>query len=305
MRVASSQYQTLINVSVQQNQERINYLTQQMSSGLRIQLPSDDPIGNVRISRLTREQAMVTQYKDNISSVQTRLLKNENYLSSMVTDMGQARDLLVWAADGSNAPSDLKAMTESLRAMRDSVVFTANLKDQEGRYMFSGTATDEAPIAVSTDPAVPVGSRYSYAGNTETQTVVVGNGITQAANVDVKQLEEWLNKIDVLIDKLGAPGLNPSDPAVRAVVTDALDGTDAGMELLSGKIAIFGGAQNILSTLDTNLDNVALSNNTALLALKSTDMGAAAIELTGYQTALEATYKAYGKVATMSLFDIL
>ena len=103
MRVASNQYQTMINVSIQQNQERINYLTQQMSSGLRIQLPSDDPIGNVRISRLTREQAMITQYKDNISSVQTRLLKNENYLSSMVTDMGQARDLLVWAADGSVA----------------------------------------------------------------------------------------------------------------------------------------------------------------------------------------------------------
>ena len=114
MRVASSQYQSLINISLQQNQERINYLTQQMASGLRIQLPSDDPIGNVRISRLTREQAMVTQYQDNIATVKVRLLKNENYLSSMVTDMGQARDLLVWAADGSNAPDDLNAMTQSL-----------------------------------------------------------------------------------------------------------------------------------------------------------------------------------------------
>ena len=303
MRVASSQYQTMINVSIQQNQERINYLTQQMSSGLRIQVPSDDPIGNVRISRLTREQAMVTQYKDNISAVQTRLLKNENYLSSMVTDMGQARDLLVWAADGSNAPSDLKAMTESLRAMRDSVMYTSNLKDQEGRYMFSGTATDKP--AISYDASAPVGSRYSYAGNTETQTVVVGNGITQAANVDVKNLESWLNKIDQTIETLSAPGLNPADPAVRASVTGALDGTDEGMELLSGKIAIFGGAQNILSTLDNNLDNVSLSNNNALLELKKADIGAAAIDLTGYQTALEATYKAYGKVGSLSLFDIL
>ena len=303
MRVASSQYQTLINVSIQQNQERINYLTQQMSSGLRIQLPSDDPIGNVRISRLTREQAMITQYKDNISSVQTRLLKNENYLSSMVTDMGQARDLLVWAADGSKAPSDLKAMTESLRARRDSVVYTSNLKDQEGRYMFSGTATD-AP-AITYDASAPAGSRYSYTGNTETQTVVVGNGITQAANVDVSKLESWLNKIDQTIETLSAPGLNPADPAVRAVVTTALDGTDEGMELLSGKIAIFGGAQNILSTLDNNLDNVSLSNNTALLDLKKADIGAAAIDLTGYQTALEATYKAYSKVGSLSLFDLL
>ncbi|MCL6483980.1 MAG: flagellar hook-associated protein FlgL [Janthinobacterium lividum] len=303
MRVASSQYQSLINISLQQNQERINYLTQQMSSGLRIQLPSDDPIGNVRVSRLTREQAMVTQYQDNIATVKVRLLKNENYLSSMVTDMGQARDLLVSAADGSNTPADLNAMTQSLAAMRDSVLYTANLKDQEGRYMFSGTATDQSPITY--DPAAAVGARYSYVGNTDTQNVVVGNGVTQAANVDVKNLEVWLNKIDQVAAKLSTSGVNPNDPAVRTLVSDALDGTDDGMDLLSGKIAIFGGAQNILTTLSGNLANVSLSNDMALSDLKKTDMGAAAIDLNGYQTALQATYKAYAKVGTISLFDLL
>lgn len=163
----------------------------------------------------------------------------------------------------------------------------------------------EAQPAITYDATAPAGSRYTYAGNTETQTVVVGNGITQAANVDVKNLETWLNKIDQTIETLSAPGLNPADPAVRASVTGALDGTDEGMELLSGKIAIFGGAQNILSTLDNNLDNVSLSNNTALLDLKKADIGAAAIDLTGYQTALEATYKAYSKVGSLSLFDLL
>lgn len=303
MRVASSQYQSLINISLQQNQERINYVTQQMSSGLRIQLPSDDPIGNVRISRLTREQAMVEQYQDNIATVKVRLLKNENYLSSMVADMGQARDLLVWAADGSNTPDDLNAMTQSLAAMRDSVLYTANLQDQEGRYMFSGTATDQPPIKY--DAAAAPGSRYSYVGNTDSQTVVVGNGVTQAANVDVKQLEVWLNKIDLVVATFGTKGVNPNDPAVRAIANDGLGGTDVGMDLLSGKIAIFGGAQNILTTLSGNLANVSLSNDSALLDLKKTDMGAAAIDLTGYQVALQATYKAYAKVGTISLFDLL
>lgn len=303
MRVASSQYQSQINIALQQNQERINYLTQQMSSGLRIQLPSDDPVGNVRISRLTREEAMITQYKDNIATVKVRLLKNENYLDSMVTDMGQARDLLVWAADASNAPDDLNAMTQSLVAMRDSVMYTANLKDQEGRYMFSGTLTDQD--AITYDASAAVGSRYSYTGNTESQVVVVGNGVTQAANVNLKDLETWLNKIDQVITTLSAPGVRTSDPAVRTVVSAALDGTDQGMELLTGKIAMLGGAQNILTTLDSNLSNVSLSNNMAMLDLKKTDMGAAAIDLTGYQTALEATYKAYAKVGTISLFDLL
>lgn len=303
MRVASNQYQALISASIASSQDRITYLTQQISSGQRIQLPSDDPIGNVRISRLTREQSMVDQYQDNIASVKTRLLKNESYLSSMVTDMGQARDQLVWAADGSNAPADLNAMTQSLAAMRDSVFYTANLKDQEGRYMFSGTVTDQPAMAY--DATKPVGSRYTYSGNTGTQTVVVGNGITQTANVDVKGLETWLNKMDSAVATLSVPGVNASDPAVRAVVAGALDGTDDGMNLLSNKVAVFGGAQNILTTLDDNLSNVALSNKTALLELTQTDVGTAAMDLSGYKTALEATYKAYSKVGNLSLFDIL
>jgi flagellar hook-associated protein 3 FlgL len=169
--------------------------------------------------------------------------------------------------------------------------------------MFSGTATDQSPIKY--DPSAAVGARYSYVGNTDTQNVVVGNGVTQAANVDVKNLEVWLNKIDQVVAKLSTSGVNPNDPAVRTLVSDALDGTDDGMDLLSGKIAIFGGAQNILTTLSGNLANVSLSNDMALSDLKKTDMGAAAIDLNGYQTALQATYKAYAKVGTISLFDLL
>ncbi|CDG82538.1 flagellar hook-associated protein FlgL [Janthinobacterium agaricidamnosum] len=303
MRIVSGQYQSMINVALQANQERINFLTQQIATGKRIQLPSDDPVDNVRISRLNNEEAMIGQYQKNIASVQTRLLKNENYLSSMITDMGQVRDQLVWASNGTNAPDDLNAMTASLRSMRDSVFYTANQKDQEGRYMFSGTATDTP--ALSYDPTRPVGSRYTYTGNTDTQVVVVGNGITQAANVDVSQLEVWLNKIDSAVTTLSAPGVNANDPAVRSVLTAALNGTDDGRDLLSSKVAIFGGAQNILTTLNNNLDNVSLSNQLTLRDLSATNLAEASMDLSGYQTALQATYKAYAKVGNLSLFDVL
>ena len=45
-------------------------------------------------------------------------------------------------------------MTQSLIAMRDSVLYTANLKDQEGRYMFSGTATAADRFGKDAEPAV-------------------------------------------------------------------------------------------------------------------------------------------------------
>ena len=303
MRIASSQYQLMMNQSLQKNQERITYVTQQMANGNRIQRPSDDPVDSVRLSRLKREEAAITQYRDNIAAVQQRMSKNEGYLSNMVDDMNSGRDLMVWAADGANTSDDLNSMVTSLTSLRDSLMYTANSIDQEGRYIFSGTATGTAPIAY--DASQPLGSRYSYAGNTNDQSVVVGNGITQTANQNVNGLEKLLNQLDQSIATLSASGVNVNDPAVHATIAANLDGFDQAMELLSGKVAVLGGQQNILSTIDANHENVSLSNQTAINDIGQLDVGAAAIELNGYSTALQATYKAYSKIGTLSLFAAL
>jgi flagellar hook-associated protein 3 FlgL len=303
MRIATSQYQTTVNRSLQLNQERVTYVMQQMASGKRIALPSDDPIGNVRMSRLNREQALLTQYQDNIATVQVRLTKNENYLSSLVSDMNQARDVLVSASDASNTTDDLAAKVSSLAALRDSMLYTANVKDAEGNYQFSGTLTSTP--ALTYDATAAVGSRYTYTGNTGVQSVVVGNGVTQAVNVDLSGLEAMLNQLDTTISTLSAPGVKISDPVVSTVVAANLDSMDSTMNLISTKIATFGGAQNILTTLNTNHTNVALSNDMALIDIGQLDYATAATDLNGYQSALEATYKAYAKVGSLSLFDTL
>lgn len=303
MRVASSQYQSNMNRSLQLNQERIAYLTQQMASGQRIQLPSDDPVGSVRLSRLNREETNVKQYRANITALQDRLLKNQNYLSSMVGDMAEGRDLLIWASDGSNTSSDLNAMITSLTSQRDSMFYTANTKDQEGHYLFSGTAT--ATPALKYDANAALGARYSFAGNTAAQSVVVSNGITQTANDNVQGLDALLNLMDNTIDTLSKQGVSPNDPTVSQTLKDNIDGIDTAMGLISNKIAVSGAAQNILSTLDTNHGNVSLSNKMALNNIGQLDYGVAATDLSGYTTALQSTYKAYTKIANLSLFDVL
>ncbi|NHZ40019.1 flagellar hook-associated protein FlgL [Massilia aquatica] len=303
MRIATSQYQSTMNISLQLNQERISYVNQQMSSRTRILLPSDDPVDTVRMSRLHREESDVTQYRANIGALKIRLTKNESYLSSMVNDMMAGRDLLVWSSDGGNAPADLAAMVSPLTALRESLLYTANSIDQEGRYVFSGTQTDVAPITYNA--AAALGSRYSFAGNTKDQTVVVGNGITQVANGNMKGIETMLNQLDQSIAALGAPGVSANDPTVRTILAANLDGFDTALELISGKIAVLGGAQNIISTLDENHSNVSLSNQMALTDIGQLDYGLAATELGGYTSALEATYKAYAKIGNLSLFAAL
>jgi len=303
MRIATSQYQAMMTQSLATNQERITYVTQQMANGNRIQLPSDDPVDSVRLSRLKREEATITQYRSNIAAVNERLTKNEGYLQNMVNDMGSGRDLLVWASDGSNTPQDLNAMVTSLVSLRDSLMYNANTIDQEGRYVFSGTETGTP--AITYDASAPLGNRYSYTGNQNDQLVVVGNGITQVGNQNVNGLEKLLNQLDQTISTLSAPGVSANDPAVRSVLKAGLDGFDDALNLLSGKVAVIGGQQNILKTIDANHENVSTSNQTALLDIGQLDVGAASIELNGYSTALQASYKAYSKIGTLSLFAAL
>ncbi|MYM73676.1 flagellar hook-associated protein 3 [Duganella sp. FT134W] len=303
MRIATSQFQATMTRSLQYNQGQLSSLSAQMSSGNKIQVPSDDPVTAVRLSRLAREEAILGQYQDNIGAIKIRLSSNETYLQSMVNDINQAHDQLVLAADGSNTGQDLKSMVTTLSALRDSLLYSANEKDQEGNYVFSGTATNVP--AISFDGSAAIGARYVFSGNTNQQQSVIGNGIRQAVNVDVSGLESLLNKLDNTIDALSQPSVNPGDPAVRAAISDSMDSADATLELISGKIATFGGAQNIMDTLNGNHANVSLSNQNAIFELNSLDYGEATVALNGYNTALQASYKAYSKISGLSLFNIL
>lgn len=303
MRIATAQYQSNMNGSLQLNQERIATITQQMATGKRILVPSDDPVDSVRLSRLQREEAAIGQYRDNIASIKIRLTRTEGYLGNMVNDITAGRDQIVWALDGGNTPDDLKAMINPLEALRDSLFFSANTVDQEGRYVFSGTMTSTATIAF--DANGTPGSRYSFTGNTNEQRVVVGNGLTQVANDNLKGMEQLLNQIDATIATLNGANLNVNAPATRAVLEANLEGFDEALDLVSGKIAVLGGKQNILDTLDANHGNISLSNQMAITDIGQLDMGVAATELNGYSTALQATYKAYSRIGSLSLFSAL
>ena len=303
MRIATAQYQSNMNQSLQLNQERLSKLTQQMAEGKRLLLPSDDPVDSVRLSRLQREEAAITQYRDNIATVKIRLTRTEGYLGSMVNDIAAGRDLIVWALDGANTPDDLKAMISPLESLRDSLLYSANSVDQDGAYVFSGTKTSIAPM--SFDENAPLGERYQFAGNLNEQQVVVGNGLTQVANDNMSGMEKLLNSIDQTIETLRSGKLNVNEPATRAVLAANLKGFDDGLDMISGKIAVLGGKQNILDTLDANHGNVSLSNQMAITDIGQLDMGIAATELNGYSTALQATYKAYSRIGSLSLFSAL
>ncbi|QOD80943.1 flagellar hook-associated protein FlgL [Chromobacterium haemolyticum] len=302
MRVSSNQYLSTMQLAMQTSNSALAELLQRMSSGDRLLAPSDDPIASVRLLRLQREEAALDQYQQNIGALSSALSKNESILDSISLDIRDAKDLLTAAAN--NPPvDDLKAMATPLRSLRESLFYSANTKDAEGRYMFSGSKPAVAALAY--DAAQPAGSRYSFTGNTDKQQVVVGDGITQASNVTLENMADILNQLDKTIGRLEDPALDNRDPSVAADIRSAMNASDKALEGISSKIAQLGGTQNIMKTLALNHDNVSLSNKQTMTKLGSLDYADAFIQMNGYTMALQASQKAYGRVSQLSLFDVI
>ncbi|AXT47119.1 MULTISPECIES: flagellar hook-associated protein FlgL [Chromobacterium] len=302
MRVSSNQYLSTMQLAMQTSNSALAELLQRMSSGDRLLAPSDDPIASVRLLRLQREEAALDQYQQNIGALSSALSKNESILDSISLDIRDAKDLLTAAAN--NPPvDDLKAMATPLRSLRESLFYSANTKDAEGRYMFSGSKPAVAALAY--DAAQPAGSRYSFTGNTDKQQVVVGDGITQASNVTLENMADILNQLDKTIGRLEDPALDNKDPTVAADIRSAMNASDKALEGISSKIAQLGGTQNIMKTLALNHDNVSLSNKQTMTKLGSLDYADAFIQMNGYTMALQASQKAYGRVSQLSLFDVI
>ncbi|QAU23980.1 flagellar hook-associated protein 3 [Dyella sp. M7H15-1] len=303
MRITNGFFGNTMLHSLQKSNGKVADLMSQISSGYRVQRPSDDPIAAVRLLLLDRDQTMIGQYRSNIGSLGIRMQQNELRLDSMLRSVHSAHDLMIRAIDGSNTPEDLNAMAGSLRTLRDNLLTEVNATDNEGNYLFSGTKTDTP--AISYDPDAPLGSRYTFTGNTDQQQVVIGQGVTEAANVTADDMADIFNQLDQALAVLEDPNVDVNDPATRTMLTACLDAMNHGIGTLSTKIAVLGGAQTTLTLMDETHAAMAVSNGQAAQMLGELDYAEAYDRLNNYVIAVQGSYQVYSRVMQLSPFDVI
>ncbi len=304
MRITNSQITSMMHSSMNASSAELGKLMQQMATGKRILLPSDDPIASVRVLRVQREEASLEQFRKNIANVSGSLSTQEANLKSSSDAMLNVRDLLLWAANGSNTSEDLSAMAGELSIIEDTIFSFANVRDEEGRYLFSGTLSDTP--ALSFDAATQT---YSVTGNDKHRQAAVANGVLVDENVTAASVYGagvgMLNQLRDLINTLQDPALDVTDPAVRQQITATLDALDDTHGRVLGSITELGGRQNALTLLSDSNEDVSLVNQKIEGELSRLDYAGATIDLNDYQLALGATQKTYLKINQMSLFSLL
>lgn len=304
MRISNAQITAMMHGSMNTSSEKLGKLMQQMATGERMLMPSDDPISAVRVLRIQREEATLTQYRTNIANVSGNLSKQEANLEAASDTMLNVRDLLLWAANGSNTSEDLAAIANEMGNLEKTILSFANVRDEEGRYLFSGTLSDRP--AITFDAAT---QSYGLTGNDQYRQAAVANGVLVEENVTAAQVfgggVDMLNDLNSLVKMLADPALDASDPAVQASISATLNSLDTTHGDLLGAVSELGGRQNTLTLLSSSNEDVSLVNQKIDGELSQLDYATASIDLNNYQLSLQATQKTYLKINGLSLFGML
>lgn len=155
--------------AMQRLQQALDYTQRQISSGRRIQSPSDDPIGASRSLELREAISRIEQFNRNGTIVANRLSQEESALNSVNNVLQRVRELTLQANNATQSDESRGLIAVEVREQLDNLVQLANQQDGNGSYLFAGNLVETQPISRN-------GSIFSYNGDQGQRFIQVGEG---------------------------------------------------------------------------------------------------------------------------------
>ena len=142
MRITNKVMQNNVLSNINKNKMLQDSLNTQLSTGKKIQKPSEDPVVAIRALRLRTDLSQIQQfYKKNIPDAQSWLQLTETAISTTVSVVKSMITECERGASDTLETTDREKIIDSLRALRDEAYKTGDA-DYAGRYIFTGYRTD-------------------------------------------------------------------------------------------------------------------------------------------------------------------
>lgn len=173
-RVTQGMLNTQFMRNLNTNLVRVQKLQDQLSTGRRINKPSDDPVGISFSMRYRSELERNGQYQRNVDSALSWLSYADEILGQAGDVMQRARELAVQGANGTNPQEALNTIAMEIDQLAGQLLNIAN-SQFNGKYVFNGQLTDIKPY----DESAPGQS----APDTGAIDFEIGIGVRIAVNV--------------------------------------------------------------------------------------------------------------------------
>lgn len=285
-----------ISRSIESASEALAEAQRQVSSGLRIGKPSDDPLGTAAAVTEHAGLDRLDAYRSAGDAASYRLGLADNVLTDIINQLTSAQTTAL-ASRGSEVPQQQRDINANeLLAIRDALLSDINTQFQ-GAYLFSGSKVTNAAYSV-TGGVVSV-----YQGDTDTNAIDIGSNRAVASTFDGGAIFQGSDTTDVLTTLTNlAAAISAGDQTA----------TEAGIQALNRAFDRANSAQarvgNDMRSLDDTRTLIASTRVGAvgrLSSIEDADLADAASRLAQANTAYRAALSAMSTLGQLSLMDYL
>ena len=290
-------FEPTVVVGIEQTEQAMQTAEEQVSTGLRVETPSDDPEAAAALVSNQTETANVDQYTSNAQTVEAMAEAGGAALSSINTLLTQAISLGTEGANGTVSASEQKTIATQIQGILADVVSDANTTFG-GTAVFGGTANPTQAFVVDASSS----TGYSYQGNDGVNAVQVGSVESVQANIPGSTL--FTNTNASVLGSLSqlATALESGNTGDIGTATNAVS---AAQTYLSSQQVILSNASSQVQSQETYLSQEKVTLSTQENNLIGIDSAAADENLANAEEQNSSALAAAAKVLPTTLLDYL
>ncbi|HEX4052015.1 MAG TPA: flagellar hook-associated protein FlgL [Steroidobacteraceae bacterium] len=170
MRISTPMLNNLALNGIMQDESALSSTQNQLSTGLSINSPADNPAGEVELLQLTAASSQYQQYLSNGQGASSNLNLEEQALTSASTTLQSVQSLVTEANSGTNNSGDLQSIATQIQQLGQQLLGTANSTNATGQYLFAGYSVNTQPFVRGSSGAV------NYVGDSGVSSVALDGG---------------------------------------------------------------------------------------------------------------------------------
>ena len=300
MRIGTAYAQQIAIEGIAERQSRLLEVQGQMSSGRRVNSPSDDPAAAAEAERLRSREARLGSEQRAIEQARQMLGSADSALGDATDLLQSGRESLLASGNATTGAADRAKYAEQLRQVRDQLLSVANRSDGTGGFIFGGQGAVAAPIDST-------GTVYTPPAGTQ----LVGQDMVNPVSLDGREnftairtatgTESIFAQLDAAIATLSDP--NALSSVSTAAANTALSAVDRALDRFSYTRTMVGERLKAIDAHEEAVATGSIDNQARLSNLVDVDFAQAVSEMTQHQTALQAAMKSYAQISKLSLFD--
>jgi flagellar hook-associated protein 3 FlgL len=277
--------------SLQRNLKALADPSERLSTGKRINKPSDDPTGMSRAMDYKARIEENNQYMRNTDDAYSFLQYADTVMSSVANSLTRAKELAIQGATETQSAESRASIAEEVAGLRDEMLAAANSKLRD-RYIFSGFKIDTAPFDAS----------YIYQGDSGEINVMIDRTATAAVNITGSKAFSYggttfMETLDDLYT-----GLQSNN---TSAIQTTIEGIDNALDQIANVRAELGARVSYLDKQKINLEDRNFAFRSFLSNTEDADITADVSEMARAELALQSLQQAGSKIFSQSLLDFL